>query len=127
MNEVFRKAVIVGIAMMLAVWPARARADTPLSLEAVVRAVLSVNPQVRGARFRWDAAEHQIIQAYTPADPEFSFSNQDSWRGFLYGSGLHNLTLTQELQFPGKALIQGGTAKRNAAIARLTYLAMVRD
>src|SRR5208282_5235216 len=93
---------------------------------AVVQA-RTVNPQVRGARYRWESAKHQIIQNYTPADPQFSFTNEDSWRGFLAGSGLHNETVTQSLQFPGKGLLQGRTAKRTADIARLTYMAAVRD
>ena len=106
---------------------ALARGDSPLGLNEVVAVVIEVNPQIRGAHFRWESAQHQIIQNYTPADPEFSFSDQDSWRGFLYGSGLHNMTLSQALQFPGKGLLQGQTARRTAEIARLTYQAAVRD
>ena len=106
---------------------ALARGDSPLGLSEVVAVVIEVNPQIRGAHFRWESAQHQIIQNYTPADPEFSFSDQDSWRGFLYGSGLHNMTLSQALQFPGKGLLQGQTARRTAEIARLTYQAAVRD
>ena len=98
-----------------------------MSLEQAVVQVRMVNPQVRGARYRWEAAKHQIIQNYTPADPQFLFSNQDSWRGFLAGSGLHNMTVSQSLQFPGKGLLQGRTAERTAEIARLTYMAAVRD
>jgi outer membrane protein TolC len=98
-----------------------------MSLEQAVVQVRTVNPQVRGARYRWEAAKHQIIQNYTPADPQFSFSNQDSWRGFLAGSGLHNMTVAQSLQFPGKGLLQGRTAERTSEIARLTYMAAVRD
>src|ERR1700730_9675831 len=98
-----------------------------MSLEQAVVQVRTVNPQVRGARYRWESAKHHIIQNYTPADPQFLFSNQDSWRGFLAGSGLHNMTVTQSLQFPGKGLLQGRDAERMAAIARLTYAAAVRD
>ncbi len=98
-----------------------------MSLEQAVVQVRTVNSQVRGARYRWEAAKHQIIQNYTPADPQFSFSNQDSWRGFLAGSGLHNMTVAQSLQFPGKGLLQGRTAERTSEIARLTYMAAARD
>jgi outer membrane protein, heavy metal efflux system len=98
-----------------------------MSLEQAVVQVRTVNPQVRGARYRWEAAKHQIIQNYTPADPQFLFSNQDSWRGFLAGSGLHNMTINQSLQFPGKGLLQGRTAERTSEIAHLTYMAAVRD
>jgi len=98
-----------------------------MSLDQAVVQAQTVNPQVRGARFRWESAKHQIIQNYTPADPQFGFSNQDSWRGFLSDSGLHNLTITQALQFPGKGVLQGRTAERTAEIAGLTYRAAVRD
>jgi outer membrane protein, heavy metal efflux system len=98
-----------------------------MSLEQAVVQAQTVNPQVRGARYRWDSAKHQILQNYTPVDPQFLFSNQDSWRGFIKDSGLHNETVTQALQFPGKGVLQGRTAERTAEIAGLTYRAAVRD
>jgi outer membrane protein, heavy metal efflux system len=98
-----------------------------MSLERAVDQARTVNPQVRGARYRWESAKHQIIQNFTPTDPQFSFSNQDSWRGFLSDSGLHNLNVSQALQFPGKGVLQGRIAERTAEIARLTYMAAVRD
>ena len=115
-------AVVFGLAFV----PAVALAQN-MSLEEAVTQARTVNPQVRGARYRWESAKHQIIQNYTPADPQFSFSNQDRWRGFLSGSGLHSMTVTQSLQFPGKGVLQGRTAARTAEIARLTYMAAVRD
>jgi outer membrane protein, heavy metal efflux system len=98
-----------------------------ISVDQAVVEALRVNPQVRAARFRWESAKHQIIQNYTPADPQFGFTDFDSWRGFLYGSGNHNITATQSFQFPGKGLLQGHAAQRSAEIARLTYLAVLRD
>jgi outer membrane protein TolC len=115
-------AVVLGLMFV----PAVAFAQI-MSLEQAVVQARTVNPQVRGARHRWESAKHQIIQNYTPADPEFSFSNQDSWRGFLSGSGLHSQTVEQSFQFPGKGVLQGRTAARIAEIARLTYMAAVRD
>ena len=98
-----------------------------ISVDQAVAEARRVNPQVRAARFRWESAKHQIIQNYTPADPQFSFLNSDSWRGFLYGSGTHNITLAQSLQFPGKGILQGRNAERTADIARLAYTAALRD
>lgn len=122
MRGLFLTAALVGLICV----PGMASAEI-MSLEQAVVQVRTVNPQVRGARYRWEAAKHQIIQNYTPADPQFLFSNQDSWRGFLAGSGLHNLTVSQSLQFPGKGLLQGRAAERTSEIARLTYIAAVRD
>jgi cobalt-zinc-cadmium efflux system outer membrane protein len=98
-----------------------------LSLQQAIARAQTLNPQVRAAGHRWESAKHQIIQNYTPTDPQFSFTNSDSWRGFLGGSGTHNVTVTQSLQFPGKGLLQGRNAQRNAEIARLMYVATVRD
>src|SRR6516165_298325 len=85
-----------------------------ISMDQAVAEALRVNPQIRAARFRWESARHQIIQNYTPVDPQFSFTNFDSWRGFLLDSGEHNITVTQALQFPGKGLLQGRNARRTA-------------
>jgi outer membrane protein, heavy metal efflux system len=124
--EVARGGMIaMALALVLGV-PAVATAQL-LTLPQVVGEAQRVNPQIRGARFRWVSAEHQIIQNYTPVDPQFSFSNLDSYRGLLKDSGTHNITVTQELQFPGKGLLQGRNATRTAEIARLTYAAAVRD
>src|SRR5215469_17386325 len=98
-----------------------------MTLQQVIVLAQTRNPQVLAARYRWNSAEHQIIQNYTPADPQFSFTDFDSWRGFLYDSGNHNLTVMQNLQFPGKGILQGRQAKRSAEIARLIYMAAVRD
>jgi outer membrane protein, heavy metal efflux system len=108
--------------------PMRARGEVEImTLQQAVTLAQTRNPLVRAAHFRWNSAEHQIIQNYTPVDPQFSYTSFDSWRGFLYGSGYHNMTGSQALQFPGKGLLQGRNAKRSAQIARLTYVAAVRD
>jgi cobalt-zinc-cadmium efflux system outer membrane protein len=124
MRTISLLSVAVVLALMLV--PMLAFAQI-MSLDQAVGQAQTVNPQVRGARFRWESAKHQVLQNYTPTDPQFGFSNQDSWRGFLSDSGLHNLTITQALQVPGKGVPQGRTAERTAEIAGLTYRAAVRD
>jgi cobalt-zinc-cadmium efflux system outer membrane protein len=121
-----RGSMIVVCAVGLIVGAGVARAQS-LSLDQAVAQAQAVNPAIRATRSRWEAARHQIIQNYTPADPQFTFTNSDSWRGFLKDSGEHNITFTQPLQFPGKGLLQGHEAQRTAEIAHLTYLAAVRD
>jgi outer membrane protein, heavy metal efflux system len=130
LNCVCGKALVVLVLALgwMFVLSARAAAGVEvMTLQQAVGLAQTHNPQVRAARYRWDSAQHQIIQNYTPADPQFAFTNFDSWRGFLYGSGNHNITVTQNLQFPGKGILQGRNAQRSAEIARLTYLAAVRD
>jgi outer membrane protein TolC len=126
MRKLVMVAMVIVELLALSCAPGAGAADV-MSVAQAVEQALAANPQVRGARYRWQAAQHQIIQNYTPADPQFSFTNSDSWRGVLAGSGLHNITITQNFQFPGKGLLQGTDAKRNAEIARLAYAAAVRD
>jgi outer membrane protein, heavy metal efflux system len=124
--SVIPMAIGLFLGLMMIVAPVRAGVEI-MTLDQAVTLAQTRNPQVRAARFRWNSAEHQIVQNYTPVDPQFSYTNFDSYRGFLYGSGYHNITVSQSLQFPGKGLLQGKNAKRSAEIARLTYAAAVRD
>jgi len=121
-NILLMVLVLAGPLLMAATAPAEV-----MSLQQAVAMAQTLNPQVRAARHRWESATHQIIQNYTPADPQFTFTNSDSPNGFLTKSGTHNITVSQSFQFPGKGLLQARVAKRTAEIARLTYLAAVRD
>jgi outer membrane protein, heavy metal efflux system len=124
-----RRGKFIVLAAMLAMLstsaPARA-AETGLNADQLVELAVEVNPQIKAARARWDAARHQILQNYAPADPVFTYSNVDSRRG-IGDAGLHSHQLTESFQFPGKALLQADNAKRSAEIARLSYAAAVRD
>src|ERR1700688_707305 len=122
------KATVAAALLFVAAIRVEAATSEPgLTADQLVEMAMEANPQVRAARHRWESARHQIIQNYTPSDPQFSFTDLDSSRGFLEDSGTHNITITQSLQFPGKGLLQGRTAQRSADIARLTYAATVRD
>src|SRR6266851_814469 len=100
-------------------------AEQPLTVEQLVEVATEVNPQVRAAREQWDAAQHQILQNYAPADPMFSYANLDSSKDF--NAAVHAHSLSESFQFPGKALLQADEAKRTAEIAGLTYKVALRD
>ena len=104
------------------VWAA---AEQPLTVEQLVEIAIEVNPQVRATREQWDAAQHQILQNYAPADPIFTYGNVESSKDF--NAALHSHAVSESFQFPGKALLQADEAKRTAEIAGLTYEATVRD
>ena len=105
-----------------------AAAESGLTVSQLVQIALQANPQVRAARARWYAATHNIKQNYAPADPVFSFFNEDSPRNpFFVQPTLQSFQVTQALQFPGKGYLQGKVALRTADIARLTYQAVARD
>jgi outer membrane protein TolC len=121
--------IAVGTALILA---AMSRGDLlaaepVLDAAQLVEVAVEVNPQIKSARARWEAAVHSIAQNYAPADPIFSYQNIDSPTNGFSEASLHSLQLSQALQFPGKALLQADQARQAAEVARLTYEAMIRD
>ena len=112
----------VWLTPMGTVWAA---AEQPLTVEQLVEVAIEVNPQVRATKEQWDAAQHQILQNYAPADPTFTYANLDSSKDF--NAAVHAHSFSESFQFPGKALLQADEAKRTAEIAGLTYEAAVRD
>ena len=119
-------ALAVAILTTMAGAPCAA-VETGLTVDQLVELAIESNPQVKGARYRWNAAEHSIKQAYTPNDPVFTYTNSDSPRNPFGRGALREYNVTEAFQFPGKALLQADLAKRNAEIARLTLQATIRD
>ena len=119
----FAVFIIVGFVIAWHVALAESRLG-PRELDEIA---IEVNPQVRAARARWYSAMHSVKQNYAPQDPILGYANIDSpTNGFSHAS-VHTLTVSESFQFPGKALLQASVARRAADIARLNYLATVRD
>ena len=117
-------ALMLAIATVaLAAWPLRAEAA--LNASDLVELAIEMNPQIHTMHAQWQAAQHQILQNYAPADPIFTYSNIDSSKDF--NAATHSHAFTENFQFPGKALFQADQAKRTATIARLAYEAALRD
>jgi outer membrane protein TolC len=112
----------VWLASIEMVWAAE---EQPLTVEQLVEVAIEVNPQVRATKEQWDAAQHEILQNYAPADPTFTYGNLESSKDF--NAAVHVHSFSESFQFPGKALLQADEAKRTAEIAGLTYQAAVRD
>jgi len=102
-------------------------AEQPLTVEQLVEIAIELNPQVRAAKEEWEAAQHQILQNYAPADPIFTYANVDASHGLLDHAATHSHQLSENFQFPGKAVLQADQAKRAADIARFAYEAAIRD
>jgi outer membrane protein, heavy metal efflux system len=123
----------IGIALMLALAAsafaaASARAaDAPLSEAQLVEIAVEANPQVKIARYNWDAALHSIKQTVAPNDPQFSYTNSDSVSNPFGRPALRSIDVTENFQFPGKALHQRDQAIDAADIAHLALAATVRD
>jgi outer membrane protein, heavy metal efflux system len=115
---------------LLTVWltpmrTALAAGEQPLTVGQLVEVAIEVNPQVRATKEQWDAAQHQILENYAPADPTFTYGNLESSKDF--NAAVHAHSFSESFQFPGKALLQADEAKRTAEIAGLTYEAAMRD
>jgi outer membrane protein, heavy metal efflux system len=103
----------------------RAAEQQPLTVEQLVEISVEANPAIMATRAQWDAARHQILQNYVPADPTLTYSNLESSRHFNAAEHAHNLS--ENFQFPGKAFLQADETKGTAEIARLTFEASLRD
>ena len=121
------RTLLVGlfVTCLPAVWSDAATGPQPLTATDLVEIAVEVNPQVRAAREQWQAAQHQILQNYAPADPVVTYGNIDSSKNF--NAATHAIGISQSFQFPGEALLQVDNARRTAEIARLTYEAALRD
>ena len=102
-------------------------ADAPLSEAQLVEIAIEANPQVKTARYNWDAALHSIKQTVAPNDPIVSYANTDSVSSPIGRPALHSFGLTESFQFPGKAFRQRDQAIDAAEIAHLMLAATVRD
>jgi cobalt-zinc-cadmium efflux system outer membrane protein len=111
--------------LMTSIGTVKAAEVPPLTVEELVEVAIEVNPLVKASKEQWDAAQHQILQNYAPADPTFTYSNLDSSKDFNASEHAHSLS--ESFQFPGKALLQVDEARRAAKIADLTYEAAIRD
>ncbi|OGV74125.1 MAG: hypothetical protein A3K19_27065 [Lentisphaerae bacterium RIFOXYB12_FULL_65_16] len=80
------------------------------------------NPEAEAALHRWRAATQKRPQAMTLPDPRVeatSFYVRDRDR--------YMLSVTQDIPYPGKLILAGRIADREAEIARLRYQAAIRD
>src|ERR1700724_3792122 len=84
--------------------------EPPLTIEQLVEVAIEVNPQVRATKEQWDAAQHQILQNYAPADPTFTYGNLESSKDF--NAAVHVHSFSENFQFPGTQLLQADEAKR---------------
>lgn len=118
-----KNGTLAVLAVLLAARPLSAE---PLSLEDAARRAMDANPQVQSAKAQYEAALHQIDQAYAPQDPQLSWTGSNSYPGLRHPA-VKTWTLSESFQFPGKAWLQGDEAHRAAEIARLVYAAAARD
>ncbi len=96
------------------------------SLKDIVALALAQNPQILAAKSQYEAALHQVDQAYAPQDPQISLMRTSTPNG-LDQAQTRTFQVSESFQFPGVSWLQGGQARRNAEIAKLIYEAALRD
>lgn len=94
----------------------------PLPLEAAISLAVERNPMARAARHRWEAALQKRPQAVALPDPELTAT-----RFSPTADDEAMVEAMQEIPWPGKLLIAGRVADREAEIARLGHEIALRD
>jgi outer membrane protein, heavy metal efflux system len=92
--------------------------EQPLELNSLLQEALTRNPDIQGARQRWEATRAVIPQVKTLPDAMLKFGYEKvidrEWR---YG-------VSQEFPFPGKLRLRGEAATREAERMEQEYLAV---
>ena len=88
-------------------------------LTNLIEELESVNPEIRAAHQRWEAAKAVVPQVQTLPDPRLQLGYQrmpmtDPLQGAMYGFG-------QEIPFPGKLSLKGEVAQREAERVEQEY------
>lgn len=88
------------------------QAERRIALASLIEELEGVNPEIRAARQRWEAAKAVVPQVQTLPDPRLQLGYQrmpmtDPLQGAMYGFG-------QEIPFPGKLSLKGEVAQREA-------------
>ena len=125
-------SALLGLILVTPGWTLAAESKTvtsqamAFSADDLVRMAISDNSSVKSAEAQYQAALHQIDQAYAPQDPQVSWSINNSPTGLNHPTS-NTLGISESFQFPGESWLQGDEAHRTAEIARLTYMAAARD
>lgn len=118
-------AWFVGLAPLLASGAQEGRVEEGprLSLPSLIAELESLNPEIKAARQRWEAAQAVVPQVQTLPDPKLQFGYQrmpmlpPAVQGAIYGFG-------QEIPFPGKLRLKGEVAQREAERLEQEYQAV---
>jgi outer membrane protein TolC len=110
------QSMVFFAAVILSLSPEISRSS---GLEELIMEAIAGNPRVLRAEMEWKAAERQITQARWWPDPQFSMTYERIPEG-SYAPGAARtrmFALTQMIPFPGKLILRGRMAARQAMIA----------
>ena len=108
-----------------------AQEQTPVtSLRELIGQLESNNPEIRAARFRFEAATKRPSQVSTLPDPKLALVNfgvGQPFSGFVNEFAYRAIGVSQEIPFPGKLALAGEEAQREADSERENYRSIVLE
>lgn len=121
----------IGFCVLLVALPGLHAEEKALGPRDLLSALVENNPEIRAARYRFDAATKRPSQAGTLPEPKASYTNLGVGHPLsrLNGSDFayHAFGVSQELPFPGKLGLASEEAKREAEAERESYRTLVVD
>jgi cobalt-zinc-cadmium efflux system outer membrane protein len=119
----FLHGLATGLIMLILLGPPAAAQE--LVLDSLIQEALRVNPDLQGARLRYEAFDAKVPQAGSLPDPMFkvALSNvpTDSWAMDRTPMSGTELMLTQKIPFPGKLGLKKNVARDLARKAESEY------
>ncbi len=124
--------LFVSLFLILHFGTARAREVTreksaPVELDAVVRQVLSNNPQLNSARLKWEAMKERPRIAGSLPDPVLSYGYFFENVETRVGAQNQRVGASQKIPFPGKLSLAARKSRQEAIMAAWEYQTLARD
>src|SRR5438552_12056240 len=108
-----------------------AQEQTPVtSLRELIAQLENNNPEIRAARYRFEAATKRPSQVSTLPDPKLALVNfgvGQLFSGFVNEFAYRAIGVSQEIPFPGKLGLAGEEAQREADSERENYRSIVLE
>src|SRR5216683_3542663 len=121
----------LGFCMFLVATAALHAEEKPVGPQDLLNGLMENNPEIRAARFRFEAATKRPSQVGTLPDPKASYTNLGVGHPFsrLNASefSYQGFGVSQEFPFPGKLALASEEAKREAEGVQQNYRAVVLD
>ncbi len=123
---------VMGI-WILAFWagaPAFAFGDSfskKVTLPELLKAALSANPEIRTARFQWEAAKKKPIQALSFPDPMIGMDFMGEMAESRVGPEENRMMVSQKIPFPAKLWKRWQKQRANAKAVEMDYETVKRD
>jgi outer membrane protein TolC len=126
-----RVYVVIAISLVLA-GRAFAQAQPPItSLQSLIEQLENNNPEIRAARFRFEAATKRPSQVAALPEPKLTLANVGVGQPFsrlgVSEFAYRGIGFSQEIPFPGKLSLAGEEAQREADSERQNYRSMVLE